>query len=124
MHLKVFLKLKKTLKPSLLGKKTQKKQKTQKSPKKPTGLVFFKNPGFFPTLTDLVEKYFTFSSSLQIAIFTSWILSSRRSIKPLQEERPALQSKDILFCLACGLFFLPCVLCPLTHSNPDRKYWF
>jgi hypothetical protein len=44
MHLKIFLKLKKTLKCSLLGKKTQKKpQKT----KKPTGLVFLKKPGFF-----------------------------------------------------------------------------
>jgi hypothetical protein len=46
MHLKVFLKLKKTLKPSLLGKKKTKK-KPQKT-KKPTGLVFFeKKPGFF-----------------------------------------------------------------------------
>jgi hypothetical protein len=56
MHSKVFVKLKKTLKPSRPGKKTQKKpKKTQKNPKtpkktqkKPTGLVFFlKNPGFF-----------------------------------------------------------------------------
>ncbi len=34
MHLKVFLKLKKTLKLSLLGKKTQKNQKKQKKKKK------------------------------------------------------------------------------------------
>jgi hypothetical protein len=55
MHSKVFEKLKKTLKPSLPGKKTQKNpkkpkkpKKTQKNPKKPTGLGFFKkNPGFF-----------------------------------------------------------------------------
>jgi hypothetical protein len=44
MHLKVFLKLKKTLKPSLLGKTTQKNPKNQKKTKKPTG------PGFFQTL--------------------------------------------------------------------------
>jgi hypothetical protein len=55
MHLKVFLKLKKTLKPSLQGKKpkkTQKKPKNPKNPKKPkkktkkpTGLGFLKkNP--------------------------------------------------------------------------------
>jgi hypothetical protein len=59
MHLKVFLKLKKTLKPSLVGKKPQKTaknpknpkkpKKTQKKTKKPTGLVFFLT-GFFPTL--------------------------------------------------------------------------
>jgi hypothetical protein len=52
MHSKVFVKLKKTLKPSRPGKKTQKKpqktQKTPKKPKKPTGLGFLKkNPGFF-----------------------------------------------------------------------------
>jgi hypothetical protein len=35
MHLKVFLKLKKTLKPSLLGKKTQKNPKNPKKPQKP-----------------------------------------------------------------------------------------
>jgi hypothetical protein len=38
MHLKVFLKLKKTLKPSLLGKKTLKI--TQKTQKKPQGWFF------------------------------------------------------------------------------------
>jgi hypothetical protein len=58
MHLKVFVKLKKTLKTLSPGKKTQKTQKnpknpkktkkTKKKPKKPTGLGFFKkNPGFF-----------------------------------------------------------------------------
>jgi hypothetical protein len=56
MHLKVFLKLKKTLKPSLLGNKTQKNakkrkknaKKPKKRKKKTTGLGFFlKNPGFF-----------------------------------------------------------------------------
>jgi hypothetical protein len=48
MHLKVFLKLKKTLKPSLLGKKKQKNPKKPKKPKKnkkkqkkTTGLGFF-----------------------------------------------------------------------------------
>jgi hypothetical protein len=40
MHLKVFSKLKKPYKLSLLGKKKP------KNPKKPTGLVFF-YPGFF-----------------------------------------------------------------------------
>ncbi len=38
MHLKVFVKLKKALKPSRLGKKTQ---------KNPLGWVLKKNPGFF-----------------------------------------------------------------------------
>jgi hypothetical protein len=41
MHLKVFLKLKKTLKPSLLGKKKPPKKtknpKNPKNPKKPQG---------------------------------------------------------------------------------------
>jgi hypothetical protein len=54
MHLKVFVKLKKTLKPSRLGKKTQKNPKNPKKPKKtqknPLGWVFLKKPGFFPTL--------------------------------------------------------------------------
>jgi hypothetical protein len=57
MRLKVFLKLKKTLKPSLPGKKNQKKpKKNPKNPKKPKknqknplGWFFFK-PRFFPTL--------------------------------------------------------------------------
>jgi hypothetical protein len=48
MHLKVFLKLKKTLKPSLLGKKTQKNPKNPKKTKKTHWAgFFFKNPGFF-----------------------------------------------------------------------------
>jgi hypothetical protein len=58
MHLKVFVKLKKTLKTLLSGqknpKKTKKTQKTQKKPKKtpknPLGWVFLKKTGFFPTL--------------------------------------------------------------------------
>ncbi len=53
MHLKVFVKLEKTLKTLSSGQKTQKTQKTQKKPKKPTGLGYFKkNPGFFPTLKE------------------------------------------------------------------------
>jgi hypothetical protein len=48
MHLKVFVKLKKTLKLSLLGKDKKAKKKTKKKQKKPTGLVFFFfKPGFF-----------------------------------------------------------------------------
>ncbi len=58
MHLKVFVKLKKTLKPYRLGKKTQKTQKNPKKPKKPKknpkkpkkthwAGFFLKNPGFF-----------------------------------------------------------------------------
>jgi hypothetical protein len=48
MHLKVFLKLKKALKPSLLGKKPQKTQKTQKNKKTHwAGFFLYKNPGFF-----------------------------------------------------------------------------
>jgi hypothetical protein len=58
MHLKVFLKLKKTLKnpknPLVWAKKTQKNpkktkkpKKTQKKPKKPTGLGFFKKTRVF-----------------------------------------------------------------------------
>ncbi len=54
MHLKVFVKLKNTLKTPSSGqknpKKTKKPKKTQKKPKKPTGLGFFLKPGFFPTL--------------------------------------------------------------------------
>jgi hypothetical protein len=58
MHPKVFVKLKKTLKPSRPGKKTpknpKKPKKTQKNPKKtqknPLGWVFKKKTGFFPTL--------------------------------------------------------------------------
>jgi hypothetical protein len=49
MHLKVFLKLKKPNKLSLLGKnikKNQKPKKNQKTPKNPQGW-FKKNPGFF-----------------------------------------------------------------------------
>jgi hypothetical protein len=45
------VKLKKTLKPSRLGKKTPKNPKKPKKPKKtqknPLGWVFLKNPGFF-----------------------------------------------------------------------------
>jgi hypothetical protein len=54
MHLKVFVKLKKTLTTLSSGqknpkkpKKTQKTQKTQKKPKKPTGLGFFKKTRVF-----------------------------------------------------------------------------
>ncbi len=52
MHLKVFLKLKKPYKLSLLGKyikKNKKTKKTKKNQKKPLGWVS-KKPGFFPTL--------------------------------------------------------------------------
>ncbi len=54
MHLKVFVKLKKTLKPSRLGKKTQKKPKkpknpkTQKKKKKTHRAVFFLKTRVFP----------------------------------------------------------------------------
>ncbi len=62
MHLKVFVKLNKTLKTLSSGqKKPQKNQKTPKKPKnpkkpkkKPPGRVFFFKPGFFPTLTDSI----------------------------------------------------------------------
>jgi hypothetical protein len=48
MHLEVFLKLKKTLKPSLLGKKSKETQKNPKKPQKKHWAGFFlKNPGFF-----------------------------------------------------------------------------
>jgi hypothetical protein len=46
MHLKLFVKLKKTLKPLSSGQKNQKKKK-----KNPLGWFLFKKPGFFPTLT-------------------------------------------------------------------------
>jgi hypothetical protein len=48
MHLQVFVKLKKTLKPSRLGKKTQKNPKKPKKPKKThwAGFFFFKNRVF------------------------------------------------------------------------------
>jgi hypothetical protein len=56
MHLKVFVKLKKTLKtlwakkPKKTQKKTKKPKKTQKTQKNPLGWVFLKKNGFFPTL--------------------------------------------------------------------------
>jgi hypothetical protein len=63
MHPKVFVKLKKILKTLSSGqknpknpKKTKKTQKTQKNPKKPTGLGFFKKPGYFPTLVRGMRK--------------------------------------------------------------------
>ncbi len=51
MHLKVFLKLKKTWKLILLGKYIKKKQKNQKKPQKNHWAGFKKKPWFFPTLT-------------------------------------------------------------------------
>jgi hypothetical protein len=61
MHLKVFVKLKKTLttlssvqKNPKKTKKTQKPKKTQKTQKNPLGWFFFKKPGFFPTLASYV----------------------------------------------------------------------
>jgi hypothetical protein len=53
MHLKVFLKLKKTLKTLSSGqicKENKKKRKKNQKTKKPTWLVFYYKPGFFPTL--------------------------------------------------------------------------
>jgi hypothetical protein len=54
MHSKVFVKLKKTLKPSCPGKKPKKTQKKPKNPKKTKKThwagFFLKKPGFFPTL--------------------------------------------------------------------------
>jgi hypothetical protein len=51
MHLKVFMKLEKTLKTLSYGQKNPKKpkkpKKTQKNPKKPTGLGFFKKTRVF-----------------------------------------------------------------------------
>jgi hypothetical protein len=48
MHLKIFEKLKKTLKTLSSGKKPPKNPKNpQKNPKKPTGLVFFKKTRVF-----------------------------------------------------------------------------
>jgi hypothetical protein len=51
MHLKVFMKLEKTLKTLSSGQKNPKKpkkpKKTQKNPKKPTGLGFFKKNRVF-----------------------------------------------------------------------------
>ncbi len=66
MHLKVFVKLKKPLKPSRLGKKTQKTQKKPKKPKKnpknPLGWVFlkktrvFSNPVYIWSESDGAER--------------------------------------------------------------------
>jgi hypothetical protein len=58
MHLKVFMKLKKTLKTLSFGqknpkkpkKKTQKKKKKKKKTKKTHWAGFLKKNGFFPTL--------------------------------------------------------------------------
>jgi hypothetical protein len=54
MNLEEFLKLKKTLKPSLLGKKNQ---------KNPLGWFFFKNPGFFQPC---LEEKFIFVGVLNV----------------------------------------------------------
>jgi hypothetical protein len=55
MHLKVFVKLKKTLKTPSSGQKTQKNPKNPKQPNKtqknPLGWIILKKPGFFPTLS-------------------------------------------------------------------------
>jgi hypothetical protein len=66
MHLKVFLKLEKTLKSSLLGKKTK---------NNPLGWVFFrKNPGFFqPCLEFQVSHGLLVRSSM---VLPSWLHSS------------------------------------------------
>jgi hypothetical protein len=62
MHLKVFVKLKKTLKTLSSGQKTQKKQKTTKNPKKnqktqkkPLGWVLKKKTGFFQPCLRVVK---------------------------------------------------------------------
>jgi hypothetical protein len=47
MHLKVFVKLKKTLKTLSSGQKNPKKPKKKKTQKKTLGRVFFFKPGFF-----------------------------------------------------------------------------
>jgi hypothetical protein len=57
MHLKVFVKLKKTLKTLSAGQKNpikpKKPQKTQKTQKNPLGwFFFFKNPVFFQPCTE------------------------------------------------------------------------
>jgi hypothetical protein len=58
MHLKVFVKLKKTLKTLLSGQKTPKKpRKLQKTQKNPLGWVLKKN-GFFPTLGRMDPKHY------------------------------------------------------------------
>jgi len=69
MHLKVFVKLKITLKTLLSGQKTQKKPKKTIKPKKtqknPLGCFFFLKPGFFPTLPEL-ELDPTIASSVPV----------------------------------------------------------
>jgi hypothetical protein len=58
MHLKVFMKLEKTLKSLSSGQKNPKNPKKPKKPQKnPLGWVFLKKPGFFPTLMR-PAKYF------------------------------------------------------------------
>jgi hypothetical protein len=54
MHLIVFLKRKKTLKHSILGKKNPKK--TKKTKKNHWAGFFFKKTGFFPTLPEGVGR--------------------------------------------------------------------
>ncbi len=56
---KAFVKLKKTLKTLSSGQKNpkpKKTQKTQKTQKNPLGWVFFKKPGFFPTLKPAIQN--------------------------------------------------------------------
>ena len=72
MHLKVFVKLKKTLKTLSSGQKTQKNPKNPNKPKKtqenPLGWVFFKKPGFLPTLSLGLHKGLpSYSRSLQLS---------------------------------------------------------
>jgi hypothetical protein len=50
MHLKVFVKLKETLKTLSSGQKTPKKKKKKKTKKNHWAGFFYKKPGFFPTL--------------------------------------------------------------------------
>jgi hypothetical protein len=61
MHLKVFMKLKKSLKTLSSGQKNPKKpkkpkKKQKKTQKNPLGWVFLKKPGFFPTLVASKKK--------------------------------------------------------------------
>ncbi len=76
MHLKVFVKLKKTLKIPLSGQKNPKKpkkpKKTQKNPKKTHWAGFFlKKPGFFPTLI------------MYLMLTLIWILALALSVVPV-----------------------------------------
>jgi hypothetical protein len=127
MHLKVFVKLKKTLKTSLLGKKTPKNQKNQKTHW--AGLKKKKKPGFFPTL----RRYRTIH--LECGTLLKPHSAGVHTVDKLEEEQrksssPVHQVRFIFFSPQnAGIFldilkllidFLALLMCAIESSSLDR----